>query len=170
MLTNFITSEVEKNEEKGRFVAEYVLSDFLRNYDYYVTSTPINCSVDLKGTVSTTNRSLDFQVEVKQRFKTDEQLKKYGNKVELRVDKYERMLSESPNGTALLYMVLLNENTAYIFNMKKLDWSRVETFNWRIKQTQVDPHSPYKYFPTYIIPTDLAIGKIDCTKYFKIWN
>lgn len=167
---NYVSEQIQKNEEKGRYVAEMVLSDFLKDYDYCVTATPVDCFVDLKGTITTTNRNLDFQVEVKQRKKSEEQILKYGNNVELRVDKFNRMLTESPNGTALLYMVLLNESTAYIFSMKKLDWSKVETFEWWIKQTQVDPNSPYVCYPTFKIPTELAIRKYDCSKYFQQWN
>lgn len=167
---NYISEQVQKNEEKGRYVAENVLSDFLKNYQYNITATPITSYVDLKGTVTTTQKNLDFQVEVKQRFKTEEQILKYGSNVELRVDKYKRMLSESPNGTSLLYMVLLNESKAYLFNMKKLDWSKVSTFNWKIKQTQVDPNSPYLYYPTFKIPTNLAFVTLDCSKYFQQWN
>lgn len=120
MQTNnyYISAECQKNEEKGRYVAEYVLSDFLKNYKFTVTSTPLTCPVDLKGTVSNTTISKDFQVEVKQRIKSEEQLLKYPN-CELRVDKYKRMLTESPTGTSLLYMVLLNEEKALIFNLKR---------------------------------------------------
>lgn len=172
MQTNsyYISEQVQKNEEKGRYIAENVLSDFLKNYQYSVTATPVDCYVDLKGTITTSKRNIDFQVEVKQRYKSEEQIMKYGSNVELRVDKYNRMLTESPNGTSLLYMVLLNESTVYLFNMKKLDWSKVTTFNWKIRQTQVDPNSPYLYYPTYKIPTTLAFAKLDCSKYFQQWN
>lgn len=171
MQTNnyYISAECQKNEEKGRYVAEYVLSDFLKNYKFTVTSTPLTCPVDLKGTVSNTTISKDFQVEVKQRIKSEEQLLKYPN-CELRVDKYKRMLTESPTGTSLLYMVLLNEEKALIFNLKKIDWNCINTFNWRVKQTQVDPNSPYITLPTYSIPTSLAIATLDCSKYFQQWN
>lgn len=163
------STEFEKHEAKGRYVAECALNDWLGKFTLTMTETEITCPVDIAGTVSTTDKTVNFVIEVKERFKNEEQLIKYPE-CELRVDKFQRMLSEAPNGTSLLYMVLLNEEVGYIYNMKKLDWSKVTTFNWRIKQTQVDPNSPYLYYPTYKIPTELAIAKLDISEYCKQWN
>lgn len=157
---------VSQNENKGRFVAEYVISDLLSEFNYSITDTDIYCPVDLKGVVSSTTETKEFNVEIKQRNKD---IEKYGAYAELRVDKYNRMMSVSQGDTALLYMVLLNEETAYIFDIKKLDWDKVETFIWTIRKTQVDPSSGYADYPTYKIPYDQAIAKIDCKEYFKKW-
>lgn len=171
MLTNenYISAKCQENELKGRYVAEKCLSELLKNYEYTVTSTELSCPVDLKCCVTSTNNEIKFNVEVKQRTKNEEQLLKYPN-CELKVDKFNRMLTETPIGTSLIYMVLLNESTCYFFNLRKMDWNQVTTFDWRIKKTQVDPNSPYLVYPTYSIPTSLAFAKMDCSKYFQQWN
>lgn len=80
------------------------------------------------------------------------------------------MLKESPKGSYLFYMVLLNNETCYIFNIKKIDWSKINTFDWWIKETQVDPNSPYHKYKTFSLPTSLAMKTVDCSKYFEMYN
>lgn len=161
----------QQNEVIGRTIGTMCLNDIFEPYkdNMVLTETSLTCPVDLKGTISVTEKNVNFCVEVKQRNKTEEQLKKYPC-CELRVDKYQRMLQETPIGTTLLYMVLLNETTCYLFNLSKINMNELETFNWRIRETEVDSNSPYKYYLTYKIPTELAFKKIDCSEYFNIWN
>lgn len=164
-----ISAKCQAEETKGRFVVTHCLNDIFNNYTITTTQTSLTCPVDIKGTISSTDKCARFNVEVKQRNKSEEQLLKYPT-AELRVDKYNRMLQETPNGTALLYCILLNQEWCYVFNLKKLDWSKVSTFTWKIKRTQVDPNSPYDYYPTYSIPLDLAVRKVPCSEYFKLYE
>ena len=163
------SAKCQAEELKGRYVATNCLNEIFSNYTVTTTGTPLTCPVDIKGSISTTDKCAKFNVEVKQRNKSEEQLLKYPT-AELRIDKYNRMLSETPNGTALLYIVLLNKEWCYVFNLKKLDWSKVSTFDWWIKQTQVEDNSPYKCYPTYSIPLELACRKINCSEYFNLYE
>lgn len=158
-------------EEKGRTIGTMCLNEILERYKgkMEITGTALNCPVDLKGSISTTDKNINFNVEVKQRNKTEEQLINYPC-CELRCDKYQRMLEVTPKGTTLLYMVLLNETTCYLFNLSKINMNELETFNWRIKVTEVDSNSDYKNYLTYKIPIELASKTIDCSEYFNNWN
>ena len=158
-------------EEKGRTIGTMCLNDIFEPYkdNMVLTGTALTCPVDINGSISVSDKSVNFNVEVKQRNKTEEQLIKWPY-CELRVDKYQRMLQETPKGTTLLYMVLLNESTCYLFNLSKINMNELETFNWRIKVTEVDSNSPYRNYLTYKIPTELAFKTIDCSEYFNIWN
>lgn len=164
-----ISAKCQAEEQKGRFVASKCLEEIFSNYNLTLTGTALTCPVDIKGTVSTTDKSAKFNVEVKQRNKSEEQLLKYPT-AELRIDKYQRMLSETNTDTALFYCVLLNSEWCYIFNLKKLDWNKVSKFDWYIRKTQVDDNSPYLCYPTYSIPLELASKVIPCSEYFKMYQ
>lgn len=154
---------INKQENKDRYVASLCLERIFQNRkNLSITATPITDSVDLRCSVDTT----PFNVEIKERFKNEKNLEKYPF-AELRVDKYNRMREETPKGTSLLYMVLLNEDRCLIFNLDKLDWSKVEKFDWWIKKTQVDPNSGYTKEPMYNIPYSLANVNISCSEYYK---
>lgn len=155
-----------KEEEIGRKVGEKCLDEFLNEYDHQIELTELKSSVDLKGTVLYQERIIPFCVEVKTRNKNEDQLAKYPN-VELRRDKLQRMIKEAPKGTELIYIVLLNESDCYIFNLKKIDWSAMPRFDWRIKKIQVNNNSEYEIYLTYQIPFSEAIAHLECSRYFQ---
>ena len=155
-----------KEEELGRIVGEKCLDEFLNNYDHHLELTELRSSVDLKGSLLCKDGEIFFNVEIKQRNKTPEQLAKYPN-VELRRDKLQRMMEQTPKGTELIYVVLLNESDCYIYNLKILDWSSMPRFDWNIRKIQVSSNSGYESYLTYQIPFSEAIAHLDCTKYFQ---
>lgn len=152
------------HENKDRYVASRVISELFRPYQVTVTGTGLTCPVDLTGTVDCGDKVGKFNVEVKSRRKSPEKLAKYPN-YELRVDKLERMMSVTPTDTLGLYMVLLNEEKAIVYNLKLIDWNTVNVFNWRIKEVQVDPNSSYRYYPTYSLPENLSVATVDIKDY-----
>lgn len=159
---------IEAQEKKDRYVASECLKWLMRKgSELTILPTDTKDYVDLNcSVINTNNVKVPFNVEIKERFKNDDQLKKYPH-AELKVDKLERMKSVTPDGTRLLYMVLLNNKTCYLFNLSNLDWSRVEKRNWRIKRTQFNPYSDYVTVPTYFIPYDMATVTMDCSNYFE---
>lgn len=165
---NYNSTLCSKHEDKGRFIASRCLDSLFRGYTVNFSQTPLTYPVDLVGTVTDGVRCGKFNVEIKERKKTPEQLIKYPH-AELRVDKAERMKSVTDENTVCLYMVLLNEAICYVYNLKHIDWSIIETFNWRIKEVQVDPNSNYKLYPTYLLPTSLAVAEVDIREFVKEW-
>lgn len=149
---------IEEMELKDRFIAENCLRNLLKKAtSVTVKPTEIEDHVDLNCSCTTDKgKTIPFNVEIKERNKSQEQLDKYGYNCELRVDKYQRMRAATPKGTKLYYMVLFNNDTMYLFDMDSLDWSKVEKFNWRIKRTQMSDYSDYVTYPTYKIPLNLA--------------
>lgn len=162
----FYNSLCQLHEEKGRSIAANCIREALYPYPVNLSCAELTSSVDLQGYVYKDNCSFDFNVEVKERRKNQDILKRFPD-CELRVDKYKRMLSETPEGTELLYVVLLNESKCYIFNLTRLDWSKVSIKDWEIKRIQVASNSDYKSYQIYQIPTDLAWATIDCSKYYN---
>lgn len=164
-----VTNLCQQYEDRDRYIATRCLEEAFKGYEVNFTGTDLTCPVDLVGTVSDGNVAGKFNVEVKERNKSPEYLKKYPT-AELRVDKAKRMASVTPPGTVCLYIVLLNDETGYIYNLSCMDWSKVSVFDWRIKKTQVDSTSGYEVYPTYAIPMDLAVRKIDIRDYIQEWN
>ena len=168
MLTTDYAKKIELQEEKDRYVASECLKWLLRKgTNLNITPTEITDYVDLNcSVINQKGNNVPFNVEIKERFKNEQQLQKNPN-AELKVDKLERMRSVTKKGTKLLYMVLLNNKTCYLFNLDKLDWSKVEKRNWRIKRTQFNPNSDYITVPTYFIPYELADVTMDCSNFFN---
>lgn len=161
-----LRKRIEAQEKKDRFVASKCLAQILSAHtDLQLTATSITSWVDLYGEVTSakTGRRKQFTVEIKERFKDADQLKKYPT-AELKVEKAERM-QKSQKG-ALLYMVLLNEKECLLFDLTNQDWDNTKQVIWNIKKTQLDPNSEKVPTPVYLIPYDKAIVKIDCSKYF----
>lgn len=161
-------ANIEAQEEKDRYVASECLKWLMRNgKNLTIVPTEITDYVDLNcSVINTENNLVPFNVEIKERFKNDEQLAKYPF-AELKEAKLQRMMSVTPNNTRLLYIVLLNKKDCLVFNLSKLDWSKVEKRNWRIKRTQFNPNSDYVTVPTYFIPYSMAIAKCDCSNFFE---
>lgn len=160
-MENNLNQQIELQEIKDRYVANKCLNKVFTNKNLLIYPTDISCSVDLKCFVN--NRP--FNVEIKERYKNGKQLEKYPN-AELKVDKLRRMRLETPQGTPLIYMVLLNEEKCLMFNLDKLDWTTVEKRDWWIKRTQLDPNSDYVCTPTYFIPYSAATVTMDCKEFY----
>ena len=161
------TEKIRLQEEKDRYVATKCLERLLyKGSDLQITPTEIEDYVDLNcSIINTKGNYVPFNVEIKERYKNEEQLAKYPN-AELKVAKLERMKQATPTGTKLLYMVLLNEKECLLFDLDKIDWDLIPKRNWRIKQTQFNPNSPYISTPTYFIPYSAATATLDCSQYF----
>lgn len=159
---------IEEQENKDRYVASECLKWIMRKgTDLEINPTEITDYVDLNcSIINTKGKKVPFNVEIKERFKDKEQLKKYPN-AELKEAKLKRMKSETPEGTSLLYMVLLNREKCLVFNLSKLDFNKIEKKNWRIKRTQLNPNSDYVTVPTYFIPYSMADATMDCSNFFN---
>jgi hypothetical protein len=162
------TERIEAQERQDRYVASRCLRKLLyKGKDLQINPTKITDYVDLNCSVINLNDKLiQFNVEIKERNKNEWQMKNYPQ-AELKVAKYKRMRQSTPEGTKLLYMVLLNNQKCLIFDMDTLDWSKVEQKDWMIKITQMDENSPYVSTPTYFIPYELAVASVDCSEYVE---
>lgn len=162
------TERIEEQERQDRYVAARCLRKLLyKGKDLKINPTEITDYVDLNcSVINLKDKLIQFNVEIKERNKNEWQLKNYPH-AELKVSKYNRMRQATPEGTRLLYMVLLNNKTMLLFDMDNLDWSKVEKRDWMIKITQMDDNSPYVATPTYFIPYDLAIARLDCSDYVE---
>lgn len=143
---------VAQEEATGREIAKNVLRSYFKENsvkEFEIIDAQITSSVDIKGYCDW-GKELYFNCEVKQRFKTPEQLQKY-NWVELKREKLQRMIKEA-KGQILIYCVILNNTDVFLFNLKEIDWSNIPREDWWIKDKQVDVRSGYSHYTTYQIP------------------
>ena len=166
-----LKEKIMKQEKQDRYVASECLKKLLnKGSNLSIIPTPLTDAVDLNCSVVNLNgKYVPFNVEIKERNKTDWQLSKYPQ-AELKVEKYERMRKATPAGVKLLYMVLLNNQKCLLFDLDKLDWNKVTETIWYIKKTQMKEDSPVVPTPTYLIPYDLAIATCDCWEFVEYYK
>jgi hypothetical protein len=168
---NDISSRIEKQESKDRYVAKKCLEKIIKDgWNLKMEGTKdAFCPVDLTCTATSRyDKDFLFNVEIKERYKNDYQLQNYPY-AELKHDKLIRMRRATDyDSTRLYYMVLLNYNTCYLFDLDDIDWENIETFVWHIKKTQFDNDSEvYEDALTYKLPYHLAKAKCDCSEFYR---
>jgi len=178
--TDYITKKrIEAQEKKGREIGTKVLQTLFQDRlgTLSVRPTSIICGVDLACTYYPKDQTkvpyIPFEVEVKERNKSEYQLKQYPD-AELKVSKLRSMEKANRGTCKLFYLVLLNNTTtnehkAIIFDCRKIPWSELNITNWGIKKTQMDDNSIKENAPTYQIPLKYASRIIDITDIYNEW-
>ena len=158
---------IEMQEFKDRTIAAWIMKDCCTGENLKMWPRNMKDPIDMSGECMFMGSKFAFDLEIKSRNKSEELQRLYPHAT-LRVDKYNRM-KECQGWTvaSLLYMLLQNEDTCFIFNLSTINWRKVDTFDWYIKKTEMDENSEKKVYPTYAIPYDLAFLKMDCTKYYQ---
>ena len=161
--------KITKQEHLDRYVAARAL-ETLCKYDQEIKCYPTKISdpVDLQCLLIDPDAMTKKQinVEIKERIKSEENLEKYPW-AELKVEKWNGMRAFTPSYAELLYVVLLNRKKAIIFDMFRLDWSKVTQTIWHIKDTQFDDQSEYFDTPILCIPYELADYEVDIEQFYK---
>lgn len=147
---------IDKQEQKTRYITTQMISDIFYNHLLTLEQTKIDCHVDMCFTAD--NHTYD--VEVKTRNKD---INKYPY-LELKHSKLKNMLKHHTN-QSLIYIVIVNDETAYIFNLSQLDWDSINTRNIRIKKVEYLDNSDYEIVPTFQIPISKAIITVPVKQY-----
>lgn len=161
---------IKKQEQKDRYIATILLNNLFSTCtdSYSITAHNWDAPVDLTLDFTKNDKKFKYDFEVKERNKN---IEKYNN-AELREKKLNNLLKNSDNN--LYYIVLLNEQTAYIYNLRKIDFSKIEKINWNIKYCQLNEiENADNYITTeatYLIPTSEAEKKVDITDIYNMYN
>lgn len=155
---------MRQQEAKDAYIAERVLSSICHNGFLEVHRTADFCHCDLECRYTENGFVRYFNVEVKSRNKSPEYLVRfpYG---ELKISKYSALMSELPLHTELLYMVLLNESVAYIFNLSKIDISKIKTDIMYSKTRQVEWATDTVGYQIYQFPYSAGVC-VDCSQFY----
>ena len=105
-------------------------------------------------------------MEIKARNKTSELLEKYPCS-ELKVAKYERVINSTKEYDKVYYIQLVNEETAYLYNLRDIDFTQVKRENWNIKKVQFSSSSTIGEEETYMIPYTMGKRFDGIAQYYK---
>lgn len=167
MKNNYETTEkIKKQEKKDRFIVTVLLTKLFANYadNYTITAHPFSAATDINLHFTKNGEEKSYEFEIKERNKD---INKY-NFAELRVKKLQHIKENYKDN--IYYIVLLNQKTAYIYNLSKIDFNEIETFKWTIKDTQLDNNSTVSEHLTYKIPTSFAVRQINVTDIYNLYN
>lgn len=150
--------KIDKHEQKTRYIATQVINDLFFNHLLTIEQAPIKKHIDLSFTADCHT----YDIEVKTRNKD---IKK-SPFVELKHSKLKNMKKDNHNDN-LIYMVIVNDKDAYFFNLSKIDWKLIKSFQWRIKKIEYLDNSDYEVQDAYQIPISLASLKINIEEHIE---
>lgn len=151
-------------EMKYRYITTKFLKELFKGKIIAISGTPVLEGVDIRFSAMTKGEMITYDVEVKERNKSNEQMITYPSS-ELKKSKFHSMTTAHTN-QHLIYIQYVNE-VAYIYDMDKIDMDDIPIGMWRIKKTQYADNSEYVEYPTYFIPYDMTVKKINASKYYK---
>lgn len=131
-----------------------------------ISSTPCDYNYDIDLSVTYNGVKTDYAIELKERNKNEENMKKYPY-AELKPSKLKLMRKEA-KGKKLIYIVFLNKETAYIFDINAIDFTKIELYEMRNKKVQFNSDSKYENELIYEIPYSMAIKTIDIRYLYSI--
>jgi hypothetical protein len=162
-------SLINQQENKDFYIASRFFQDLAGEKPLYLQRANYYCSVDMYGMIVDKNgNQCPFNVEIKQRIKSKEELELYPE-AELKKDKLERMEKATASGTRLYYLSLVNSQIGYLFDMTNLDMNQVREFNWTMKKTEFSDNDQLITVPTLGIPFSLAVHTLPLEQYYKDW-
>lgn len=161
---------IDAQEEKDRYIAIRCMeqtTDLQEKQRLRAVPTDVKSHIDLICVIQDwyANPIKWYDIEIKERNKSYENVQKYPY-AELKVDKYNNMLKDKGPNSDLLYIVLLNQKLALIFNLSTLDWTQVQRTTWNIKEIQYEDGSEKKDTEVYLIPYTLAEKLVPCEEYY----
>lgn len=150
--------KINKQEQKTRYVVTSLINDMFFDHKLTLEQMPVGCHVDLCFTAD----GRTYDVEVKTRNKD---IVKYPH-VELKHSKLNNMKKDHRNNT-LIYVVMVNDEIAYFWNLSNLDWDEIETTILHIKKVEYLEDSDYEDVLVYQLPLNKAVQAVNVTNYLS---
>lgn len=160
--------KIRLQEEKDYYVVSRLMFDNLFDKVEGVSFTPRPefSSFDMTLAYKYNGKKVKHAVEIKARNKTSELMEKYPYS-ELKVAKYERVMNSTKEYDKVYYIQLVNEETAYLFNLRGIDFTQVKKENWNIKKVQFSSTSTVGEEQTYMIPYTMGKRFDNINKYYQ---
>ena len=160
--------KVNAKEIEDRMIAEKVMKQLETDefvHWFTVSGMTVDCSYDIEGVDNFPFEPVPYVAEIKQnttnpRFKVKAIIKK---------KKVEDIFKEAKN-KQIYFISLLDHRTAYIFNMRAIDWNSTEIINMRQKKRQLESDKDkveYYTVPTYLISYDKAFYSCPIDNFYK---
>ena len=164
---------IEKQEKKDAYIVTRMLEDNLNKNKhishFHFTQTAMGTHYDLTSLILIDGKPCHCAYEIKERNKDDWAVinQPYS---ELKDQKVKAILKETNCYSGVFYISIVNGNTAYMWNLRQIDWDKQDSFIWHIKKTQFSRSSEMEDALTYKLYWKDAVLKADVSKYIEEFN
>lgn len=152
---------IEKQEEEDFRIANAILKQIFQPFQPLTEKMPSKSNYDMRLSAFTNQSMHVYAIELKSR---KQDLTKYIT-LPLTVRKLCNMQKARKEGEKLIYVVLLNNEEYFIFDLDTIQLPLTSIAYWNIKKVQLDDTSIKEETPTIFIPIKKAIthGKFTIT-------
>ena len=152
---------IEKQEEQDFRIANAILKQLFTPFQPITEKMPSKSVYDMRLSAFTNQSMHVYAIELKSR---TQDLSKYTT-LPITVRKLCNLMKARREGDKLIYMVLLNNEEYYIFDLDTIQVPLTSIDFWNIKKVQFDNASLQEETPTIFLTLDKAIthGKFTIT-------
>lgn len=152
---------IEKQEEQDFRIANAILKSIFQPFQPLTEKMPSKSTYDMRLSAFTNQSMHVYAIELKSR---KQDITKYKT-LPITVRKLCNMQKASREGDKLIYMVLLNNDEYYIFDLDTIQLPLTSIAYWNVKKVQFDDTSLQEETPTIFLPINMAIthGKYTIT-------
>ena len=132
-----------------------IFTSILDGYDCTFTQTGLFDPSDMRFNYTTTNGATrKFNVEIKTK---NQDMTKFDD-LPLKVSKYCDFKDDTQPDEKMLFVVLVNDDQYFIYDLDNLNWNTVTCRNWWINDYEYNPDGEKKKVktPTFFVPIDQA--------------
>ena len=156
-----LQTKIEKQEEQDYHIANAILKQLFTPFQPITEKMPSKSAYDMRMSAFTNQSTHIYAIELKSR---TQDLSKYKT-LPITVRKLCNLMKARREGDKLIYMVLLNNEEYYIFDLDTIQVPLTSIDFWNIKKVQFDNASLQEETPTIFLTLDKAIthGKFTIT-------
>ena len=152
---------IEKQEEQDYHIANAILKSIFQIFQPITEKMQSKSAYDMRLSAFTNQSMHVYAIELKSR---KQDLSQYKT-LPITVRKLCNLMKARKEGEKLIYMVMLNNEEYYIFDLDNIQLPLTSIAFWNIKKVEMDDDSIKEPTPTIFLPIDKAIthGKYTIT-------
>ena len=144
---------IEKQEEQDFIIANAILHNIFQPFQPLTEKMPSKSNYDMRMSAFTNQSMHVYAIELKSR---KQDITKYTT-LPITVRKLCNMQKARREGDKLIYMVLLNNEEYFIFDLDTIQVPLTSIAFWNVKKVEMDDDSIKEPTPTIFLPLDKAI-------------
>lgn len=144
---------IEKQEEQDFRIANAILHNIFQPFQPLTEKMPSKSNYDMRMSAFTNQSMHVYAIELKSR---KQDITKYTT-LPITVRKLCNMQKARREGDKLIYMVLLNNEEYFIFDLDTIQVPLTSIAFWNVKKVEMDDDSIKEPTPTIFLPLDKAI-------------
>ena len=156
-----LQTKIELKEQEDYHIANAILKSIFQPFQPLTEKMQSKSTYDMRLSAFTNQSMHVYAIELKSR---TQDLSKYKT-LPITVRKLCNMQKARNEGDKLIYMVLLNNEEYYIFDLDTIQVPLTSIAYWNVKKVQFDDTSLQEETPTIFLPINMAImhGKYNIT-------